>query len=85
MKRTQLYLDDDLWSALHTHARREKTSISELVRRVARERYLGNRAERIRAMKAIVGMWADRSEFSDPEAYVREMRRGDRLQRLKRL
>ncbi|MGB9030289.1 MAG: CopG family transcriptional regulator [Acidobacteriaceae bacterium] len=84
MKRTQLYLDDDLWSALHTHARREKTSISELVRRAARERYLGNREERMRAMKAIVGMWVDRPEFSDPAAYVREMRRGDRLQRLKR-
>jgi hypothetical protein len=85
VKRTQLYLDDDLWSALHDRARREQTTISELVRRAARDRYLGNRDERARAMQAIVGMWADREEFSHPEAYVRKMRQDDRLQRLKRL
>ena len=39
MRRTQLYLDDDLWSALHAHAQREHTTISQLVRDAARDRY----------------------------------------------
>jgi hypothetical protein len=84
VKRTQLYLDDDLWNALHSQARREKTTISDLVRRAARERYLNGREERARAMQAIVGMREERPEFDDVEKYIRELRRGDRLEKLGR-
>ncbi len=38
--------------------------------------------ERRKAMQAIVGMWKDRSEFEDPEAYIRNVRRDTRLKRL---
>ena len=37
MRRTQLYLDDDLWDALHAQAILGRTSISELVRKAARD------------------------------------------------
>jgi len=84
MKRTQLYLDDDLWSALHSQAKREKTTVSDLVRRAVRERYLGGREERARAMQAFVGIWKDRPEFDDVEKYVRNLRGGDRLERIRR-
>lgn len=84
MRRTQLYLDDQLWTVLHAQARREKTSVSELVRRAARERYLGGFEERGRAMRAIVGMWKDRPEFVDSEAYLRNLRRGERIEKLHR-
>ena len=83
MRRTQLYLDDDLWNALHIRARREKTTVSELVRHAARERYLTGAEERERAMKAVVGMWKHRPEFEDSTAYVRNLRHDDRLERLK--
>jgi hypothetical protein len=83
MKRTQLYLDDDLWKALHTHARREKTTISDLVRRAARERYMGGREKRAKAMQAFVGVWKDRSDIGDTEEYVRNLRDDHRLERLK--
>jgi plasmid stability protein len=82
MKRTQLYLDDDLWNALHVRARSQGTSVSELVRQAARERYLGDLDERRNAMLAVVGIWKDRPEFSDPEKYLRRLRRGRRLERL---
>jgi len=85
MKRTQLYLDDDLWDALHVRARSQGTTISELVRQAARERYLGDLDERKKAMQAVVGIWKDRPEFSDPEKYVRRLRRGRRLERLGKL
>ena len=82
MRRTQLYLDDQLWNALHARARSEKTTISELVREAVRERYLGSREERMNAMKMFVGSGKDRSGPLDAVEYVRDLRRGGRLDRL---
>lgn len=82
MKRTQLYLDDDLWSALHAQAILSRTSISELVRRAARERYMGNLEERRAAMMGIVGLWKDRTDIEDTESYIRNLRDDNRLARL---
>ena len=79
MKRTQLYLNDELWHALHARARGEGTTISELVRQAAREGYLGNLEERKAAMKAFVGIRRDRPEFRNAVAAVRGLRRGGRL------
>jgi len=84
MRRTQLYLDEELWSALHAHARREGTTISDLVRQAARERYLGGLDERREAMRAFAGIRKNRPEFADPVAYVRSIRRGSRLERLQK-
>ena len=85
MRRTQLYLDDDLWNTLHTRARSEGTTISALVRQAARERYLGNLAERREAMEAIVGIWKDRTDLPDStEEYVRSLRRDSRIERLEK-
>lgn len=82
MKRTQLYLDDDLWNALHERARSEGTSISELVRQSARERYLGKLEGRREAMRAFVGIRRNRTDVPDAVKYVRDLRRGSRLARL---
>jgi hypothetical protein len=85
MRRTQLYLDDDLWNTLHTRARSEGTTISALVRQAARERYLGNLDERREAMEAIVGIWKDRTDLPDStEEYVRSLRRDSRIERLEK-
>ncbi len=83
MRRTQLYLDDDLWNALHARARSQGTTISALVREAARERYLGNLEERRKAMEGLIGIWKDRADLPDStEEYVRSMRRDTRLERL---
>lgn len=82
MKRTQLYLDDDLWEALHLRARQTSTTVSELVRTATRDRYMGNREERRAAMMGIVGLWKDRTDLPDTETYVRNLRDDDRLERL---
>lgn len=82
MRRTQLYLDDDLWNALRAQARSSGTTISELARRAIRERYLGDRDKRKAAMTAIIGIRGDRKDMDNPEDYVRELRRGSRLDRL---
>ncbi len=62
-------------------ARASKTTVSELVRQAVRERYLGDSAERKRALLAVVGIWKDRPEFVDPEAYIRKLRRDTRFPR----
>jgi hypothetical protein len=82
MRRTQLYLDDHLWSALHTQARSRKTSVSELVREAMRERYLGKREEQAKAMQEFVGIRKDSAEPVDAVKYIRSLRRGNRLGRL---
>jgi hypothetical protein len=81
MRRTQLYLEDELWAALHAKARLEGASVSELVRVAVRERYLGNLEERKQAMLGIVGLWKDRDDLEDTETMVRRLRGGTRLKR----
>ena len=83
MRRTQLYLDDQLWNVLHARARSGKTTVSELVREAVRERYLGNRDERTKAMQEFIGIRKERKPV-DAVEYVRGLRRGSRLDRLNR-
>jgi metal-responsive CopG/Arc/MetJ family transcriptional regulator len=82
MRRTQLYLDDHLWNTLHARARSRKTTISELVREAARERYLGKQDEQRKAMQEFVGSRKGASDPLDSVQYVRNLRRGGRLDRL---
>ena len=82
MRRTQLYLDDDLWNALHARARSGKTTVSELVRVAARDRYLGSRDQRSKAMREFVGLRKGLPEAFDTSEYVRSLRRDSRLDRL---
>ena len=81
MRRTQLYLDDDLWTLLHMLARQSGGTISELVRTAIREKYSQDRARRKEACEAIVGLWKDRTDIGETEDYVRDLRRDSRLER----
>jgi Arc/MetJ family transcription regulator len=82
MRRTQLYLEDDLWAALHAKALLEKATVSELVRVAVRERYMGNLEERRAAMLGMVGLWKDRDGMEDTESFIRNLRDDDRRERL---
>jgi len=82
MKRTQLYLHEDIWKALHIRSRQQRTSISELVRQAVRDKYGSSPVGRRQAMQGIVGLWKNRKDFSDSGTYVRRLRKGKRLRRL---
>jgi hypothetical protein len=84
MRRTQLYLDEDVWNALRTRARDEGTTVSDLVRQATRERYFGKLEERREAMQAFVRIRKDRTEEPNSVEYVRRLRRGGRVERLGR-
>lgn len=77
-----MYLDDQLWGALHARARREKTTLSELVRQAVRERYLGDREQRRAAMQRFVGIRKSHTESAGSTEEVRRLRRGSRLDTL---
>ena len=81
MKRTQLYLDENVWKALQIQARQTRTSISELVRQAVRDKYGISPAKRREAMQAWVGIWKDRKDLPGTEAYVRQLRKGGRRRR----
>ena len=82
MRRTQLYLHEDTWEALHIQSRQRGASISELVRQAVREKYGRSPARRREAMQALVGLWRDRKDLRDSQAYVRRLRKGKRLKRI---
>lgn len=82
MKRTQLYLHEDIWKALHIRSRQQCTTISELVREAVRDKYGSSPASRRQAMQAIVGLWKNRRDLPDSETYVRRLRKGTRLRRI---
>jgi len=67
MKRTQLYLDDDLWKALHIRASQSGQTVSEMVRRALREKYAGA-GSRSDAMQAFVGIRKGRRDLPDTNA-----------------
>ena len=82
MRRTQLYLDDQLWSALHERARSQRTTVSALVREAARERYLGDREQRMQTMQEFIGIRKSAAEAGNAVAEVRRLRQGSRMDRL---
>ena len=79
MKRTQLYLHEDIWKVLHIRSRQRRTSISDLVRQAVREKYGSSPVDRRQAMQGLVGMWKEREDLPDSTAYVRRLRKGKRL------
>jgi Ribbon-helix-helix protein, copG family len=83
MRRTQLYLDDELWGTLRIRSQQAGTSISDLVRQAVREKYSSGLADRQQAMRAFAGIWKDRTDLSDPDAYLRSLRKGSRLKRVR--
>jgi hypothetical protein len=83
MRRTQLYLEDDMWQALQVRARQSGSTMSELVRKAIRETYLGTASDRKAAMTRVVGLWKNRDDIGDAQEYVRKLRTDTRLDRLK--
>jgi Ribbon-helix-helix protein, copG family len=75
MRRTQLYLDDELWGTLRIRSQQAGTSISDLVRQAVREKYSSGLADRQQAMRDFAGIWKDRTDLSRPDAYLRISRR----------
>jgi hypothetical protein len=84
MRRTQLYLEEDIWKMLKVKARLNGTTVSDLVRAAVREKYLVGGPERKDAMLAAMGVWRDRRDLPDTQTYLRRLRKDGRLKRVLR-
>jgi predicted DNA-binding protein len=82
MKRTQLYLDEEMARILETLSRQKGTTISELVRTSLREHYLqGKELDKVSLARDLTGIWKNRRDLKDIDATVRKLRKGSRLKR----
>ena len=75
MKRTQLYLEEDMARTLAAESRRRGTTVSELVREAIVAVYgQRTRGERRAIIHRLAGVWADRDDLGDTQAFVRGLR-----------
>jgi hypothetical protein len=75
MVRTQLYLDEAIHRRLRDLARQQGRTISELVRDAVSRAYgVAGGDDRARTLRAIEGLWRDRTDIDSSE-YVRRLRR----------
>jgi len=83
MKRTQLYLDEEMARTLAALSRQKGVSISELVRESVQEAYMSKkRVDKAALAKQLSGVWRHRKDLKNIDRYIRNSRRSKRLKRL---
>lgn len=84
MKRTQLYIEDDVFRILRRISREKTTSISELVRDAVRKVYaLEKPDDAEEVLREAAGIWQDRKDIKSADQYVRQMRKDTRRERIR--
>src|SRR5689334_18598388 len=79
MRRTQLYLDEEMSRRLAAESRRRGTTVSALVREAVAATYgRGTTDDRRAIIHRLAGVWADRRDLGDTSEFVRSLRRSTR-------
>lgn len=76
MKRTQIYLDEEIYSFLRKESSITGKTISEIIRDTLKERLNRDLGKLIKSAEEVSGIWSDR-EF-DTNQYIRNLRK-DRI------
>jgi len=83
MKRTQLYLDEEMARTLATLGRQKSKTVSELVRESVEEKYMsGTDLDKAQLARQLAGIWRGRKDLKDIDRRLRRLRKGARLKRL---
>ncbi len=83
MKRTQLYLDEEMARALAALSRQRGTTVSELVRESVQEKYMSKKEmDKVSLARQLCGIWRTRKDLKDIDRAIRRLRRGTRFKRL---
>jgi len=84
MRRTQIYLDDRQRRKLDRVAKRTQRTVSDLIREAIDARYAATpREDFLEALRAgAFGVWKERTDLGQTDAYLRRQRRGSRINRL---
>jgi hypothetical protein len=84
MKRTQLYLDEDMARTLSVVSRKRGTTVSELVRECIREKFSRKEElDKAALAREIGGVWKGRKDLKSIDRQVRRLRRDTRSKRLR--
>ena len=73
MKRTQIYIDEKIYSHLEKESKTKGVSISEIIRESIREKLTRKTQKILRATDEVSGIWKDRK--IDVNSYIRNTRR----------
>jgi len=85
MRRTQLYLDEEMARRLAAESRRRGTTVSELVRDALVRGYgRGAREDRGAIIDRLAGVWSGRTDLGATATLVRRLRRSARPKRWRR-
>jgi predicted DNA-binding protein len=83
MKRTQIYLDEEMARTLNTLSRQKGVTISELIRESLREHYMqGKEIDKAGLARSLAGIWENRTDLKNIDSVVRGLRKGSRLKGL---
>ena len=77
MKRTQIYLDDEIVQYLEHESNIEQKSISEIIRESVRAKIESRKKDLIAKMNNIFNKWKDKK--INPEIYLRKLRKNRTL------
>jgi len=84
MKRTQLYLDEDIAKILSAVSRQQGKSVSELVRECVREKFGQKKGvDKAALARQIAGLWKHRKDLGETDRLIRRLRKNSRGERLK--
>ena len=82
VRRTQLYLSEDLYRRLRDAAGQQGRTVSDLVREAVARAYGAPEAEaRINTLEGIASLWQGRRDLEATGAYVRRLRQDTRRTR----
>ena len=83
MKRTQLYLDEEMARTLAALSRQKATTVSELVRESIQEKYMSRKElDKVSLAHQLSGVWRIRKDLKEIDRTIRRLRKGARLKRL---
>ena len=77
MKRTQIYLDEEIYQYLKEESKKTGKSISELIREELKKEMNQNKENLLKAIKEVAGIWNYQTE--NVEDFIRSIRRGKRI------
>ena len=83
MRRTQLYLDEEMARILSTLSRQKGTTVSGLVRECIKEKF-GRlaKADKATLARELGGLWKARKDIGSIDAHIRQLRKSTRRRRM---
>jgi predicted CopG family antitoxin len=73
MKRTQIYIDDDIFSFLEKESKTIHKSISEIIRQSIKDKYQYQSKVLLKRLNSIYGIWKNKN--FDTDQYINNIRK----------